>query len=142
MAQSNTITDYVILKELGKGSFGTCYLVRSLVSNEVAVVKAVPFSQMGPKTQERALREVRIMKALNHPNIVKYFHSFLEDGTLYILMEFVAKGDFDMAKLLIVNAGADVDQPSPKGCSPLLYAARGGFTEIVRFLILRGCAEN
>lgn len=47
------------------------------------------------------------------------------------------KGDFDMAKLLLINGGANVDGSSPKGCTPLLYAARGGYAEVVRFLLMK-----
>jgi ankyrin repeat protein len=50
------------------------------------------------------------------------------------------KGDFDLTKLLILNANANVDGMSPKGCTPLLYAARGGYAEVVRFLILKGAS--
>ena len=50
------------------------------------------------------------------------------------------KGDFDMTKLLVLNGGAAVDGASPKGCTPLLYAARGGYAEVVRFLLARGAS--
>ena len=50
------------------------------------------------------------------------------------------KGDFDMAKLLILNGNAAVDGASPKGCTPLLYAARGGYADVVRFLLARGAS--
>jgi ankyrin repeat protein len=50
------------------------------------------------------------------------------------------KGDFDMTKLLVINGGADIDGASPKGCTPLLYSARGGYAEVVRFLMLRGAS--
>ena len=50
------------------------------------------------------------------------------------------KGDFKMTMLLVLNAGAVVDGTSPKGCTPLLYAARGGYAEVVRFLLLKGAS--
>ena len=50
------------------------------------------------------------------------------------------KGDFDMAKLLILNGNAAVDGASPKGRTPLLYAARGGYADVVRFLMARGAS--
>lgn len=50
------------------------------------------------------------------------------------------KGDFDMTKLLILNGTASVDGASPKGCTPLLYAARGGYADVVRFLLARGAS--
>jgi ankyrin repeat protein len=45
-----------------------------------------------------------------------------------------------MAKLLVMNGNAYIDGASPKGCTPLLYAARGGYAEVVRFLLLRGAS--
>lgn len=50
------------------------------------------------------------------------------------------KGDFDMARLLVINANASVDGQSPRGCTPLLYAARGGYADVVRFLLYKGAS--
>lgn len=36
-------------------------------------------------------REVKIYKELRHPNIIKFYESFIEDDYLYIVME-VVKG--------------------------------------------------
>lgn len=40
-----------------------------------------------------------------------------------------------MVKVLISRGGADVNQSSPKGCTPLMYSGRGGFHDCVRFLL-------
>ena len=45
------------------------------------------------------------------------------------------KGDFEIVKTLISRGQADVNQTSPKGCTPLIYAGRGGYSEVVRFLL-------
>lgn len=50
------------------------------------------------------------------------------------------KGDFDMTRLLVINARAGVDGQSPRGCTPLLYAARGGYADVVRFLLMKGAS--
>jgi ankyrin repeat protein len=50
------------------------------------------------------------------------------------------KGDYKMCILLVLNAGASVDGTSPKGCTPLLYASRGGYADVVRFLLLKGAS--
>ena len=50
------------------------------------------------------------------------------------------KGDLKLTKLLIERGGAKVEEPSPKGCTPLLYAARGGYHEIVRHLLEKGAS--
>ena len=45
------------------------------------------------KMQLAAVKEAKIMGTLDHPNIIKYYTSFLEGGYLYILMEYAQKGD-------------------------------------------------
>lgn len=48
------------------------------------------------------------------------------------------KGDFPFARLLVEKGGANIEEASPKGCTPLLYAGRGGFVQIVKLLVDRG----
>ena len=45
------------------------------------------------------------------------------------------KGELDLVKMLISRGQADVNQTSPKGCTPLIYAGRGGYAEVVRYLL-------
>ena len=37
--------------------------------------------------------QVQVMAALDHPNVVRYFDSFLDDGKLNIIMEYCDQGD-------------------------------------------------
>jgi ankyrin repeat protein len=45
------------------------------------------------------------------------------------------KGDLEMVKNLVSRGNANTNQSSPKGCTPLMYAGRGGYSECVRFLL-------
>ena len=45
------------------------------------------------------------------------------------------KGDLGLVKTLISRGQADVNQTRPKGCTPLMYAGRGGYQEVVRYLL-------
>lgn len=45
------------------------------------------------------------------------------------------KGDIEIVKLLVSRGRADSNKCSPKGCTPLIYAGRGGYSEVVRFLL-------
>lgn len=50
------------------------------------------------------------------------------------------RGDLKLSKLLAERGGAGVEESSPKGCTPLLYAARGGYHDVVRYLLERGAS--
>lgn len=45
------------------------------------------------------------------------------------------KGEIEMVKLLVQRGNADTNLSSPKGCTPLMYAGRGGYSECVCFLL-------
>lgn len=47
---------------------------------------------MGAKCQKEANNEVAILKSLHHPYIVKYYDSFIDDGSLNIIMEYCTEG--------------------------------------------------
>ena len=43
---------------------------------------------MGQRDRLDQLNEVRILASLYHPNILGYYESFVENGRLYIVMDF------------------------------------------------------
>ena len=87
------LSDFKILKELGKGSYGKVYTVRSYIDDNEYVMKKMELNHLKPKQQRECYREVSILKKVNHPNIIKYYSSFLEQENLYIIMEYAENGD-------------------------------------------------
>uniref|UniRef100_A0A3P9A9J3 non-specific serine/threonine protein kinase n=1 Tax=Esox lucius TaxID=8010 RepID=A0A3P9A9J3_ESOLU len=69
------IGNYRLLKTIGKGNFAKVKLARHLL------------------TGRELFREVRIMKILNHPNIVKLFEVIETEKTLYLIMEYASGGE-------------------------------------------------
>jgi len=82
-----------MLTRLGQGSFGTVHKVRRRADNNIYVMKLIPIGQMDSRGQQDSINEVTILASLNHPYIVKYYDSFIENKTLHIVMEFCDKGD-------------------------------------------------
>ena len=64
------------------------------------------------RQREKCLKEVDIMKKLNHPHIIQYIDSFIHKTELIIVTEWAEKGDL---KKLIKEKESDelqFDEPS------------------------------
>jgi serine/threonine protein kinase len=77
---------------------------------------------MKTQYQLEALQEVQILRTLSHPNIIKYYSSFFEHESLYILMEYAAGGDLyavcevmSLIELNVVREGAEEKEDNVVG---------------------------
>ena len=87
------LSDFKIQKELGKGSYGTVYTVKSSINSNIYVMKKMELTHLNPRQQTECYREVSILKKVSHKNVIKYYSSFLEKNILYIIMEYAELGD-------------------------------------------------
>ena len=69
------VTKPIHLDLIGKGAFGKVYKHYNELDDNTYAVKKILLTQ---EYANHALKEVRILATLNHPNIVRYFHSWLE----------------------------------------------------------------
>ncbi|XP_055719335.1 MAP/microtubule affinity-regulating kinase 3a isoform X14 [Salvelinus fontinalis] len=60
---------------------------------ESVAIKIIDKTQLNPNSLQKLFREVRIMKLLNHPNIVKLFEVIETERTLYLVMEYASGGE-------------------------------------------------
>ena len=87
------LSDFEIIKQLGKGSYGTVYTVRSRFDSNTYVMKKMELNHLKESQQRECYREVSILRKVSHPNIIKYYASFLENESLCIIMEYAELGD-------------------------------------------------
>lgn len=85
-----TIGPYVILDELGEGSFGTVYKAVQTVMNRIVALKVIEERHVSSETaRELFLREVIGLTNLSHPNISFAYDANRCDEFLYLAMEFI-----------------------------------------------------
>ncbi|XP_052393873.1 serine/threonine-protein kinase MARK2 isoform X13 [Carassius gibelio] len=84
---------YRLLKTLGKGNFAKVKLAKHVLTDKEVAVKIIDKAQLNSSSLQKLFREVRIMKLLNHPNIVKLFEVIETDKTLYLVMEYASGGE-------------------------------------------------
>ena len=91
----SSMNDFKIEKVLGKGSFGSVYLVRRIEDNKIYALKSVILEKLNKKEQQNSVNEVRILASVNHPNVIGYKEAFWDDSqnTLNIVMEYADDGD-------------------------------------------------
>ena len=88
-----SIEKYQIGKKLGEGAFSVVYQAINLTTNEKVAIKVIKKYQLDEKQRNSVLKEVNIMKQLNHPNIVKLIEFIENDNYYYIVQEVVSGGE-------------------------------------------------
>jgi calcium-dependent protein kinase len=94
---SGSFTDVYNLhpKSLGSGAYGEVWLCDHKITQETRAVKILFKEGMEPEDirNRSVFIEVEILKALDHPNILKVYEYFEDDEKYYIVMEYCKNGD-------------------------------------------------
>lgn len=96
-----TIHQYLILRTLGKGGMGTTYLACERPTTKGKPPQLLVVKEMNAdmakvaKARELFEREARILQALNHPGIPKFFDFFVEENKKYLAMELIHGQDLE-----------------------------------------------
>ena len=83
----NSKDDFIPLKKIGEGAYGTIITVKSKRNNKIYIMKIL--DKKGSNDDVYNKRELLILQKLNHPNIVKYYSSFEDNQNYYIIIEYI-----------------------------------------------------
>ena len=84
---------FLEVRDIGHGSFGRVVLATHNYDNAQYAVKIAKQPVTSEKEQHNKLREARILaKAVECPFIVKYYNSWVDEGHVYLQMEFCKQG--------------------------------------------------
>jgi len=78
---------YVPLETIGEGAYGKVFKVRHRVTGKTYAIK------MLKKKDIKILNEIKILRKLDHPNIMKVYEYFSSEYCWYFVEEYVAGGD-------------------------------------------------
>uniref|UniRef100_A0A8C4HFW5 non-specific serine/threonine protein kinase n=1 Tax=Dicentrarchus labrax TaxID=13489 RepID=A0A8C4HFW5_DICLA len=104
---------YSILQSLGRGSFGSVYLVqdnKATDGEELKVLKQIPLGDLRPDETVRATQEAHLLSQLHHPAILTFYHSFLEGDAFCIVTEFCQDRDLDCKLEEVRQAGRSLPE--------------------------------
>lgn len=83
-----SLGDYAILQELGKGGYGHVYKVEHTITGRREAMKVLAATGTNAAEQsERFLREIRLQASLSHPNIAVVHTAFWVNDDLALVCE-------------------------------------------------------
>lgn len=92
---------YVRLESnIGEGTFGKVHKARDMLTGQIVAIKKSKGSELDRNVGGigfTALREIKLMQAVRHPNLMGCLDVFVEGGSIHLVMEFM---DGDIRKLL------------------------------------------
>ena len=90
LAAGTKLGPYVVQGLIGAGGMGEVYKARDTRLNRTVAVKVLPHSlSADPFRRQRFEREARAISALQHPNICTLHDIGSQDGTEYLVMEYL-----------------------------------------------------
>ncbi len=92
-----SMDDFEVGKELGAGGFGVVKLAREKKRNFIVAIKAVKIDEVKLKTM--ALREVKILRSLDHRNVLRLHGVFWDSENMFLVLDFEQEGAV-LSKLL------------------------------------------
>ncbi|KAL7227973.1 hypothetical protein ACSBR1_022780 [Camellia fascicularis] len=86
------------LKKIGQGTYSSVYKARDLKNGKIVAMKKVRFVNMDPESVRFMAREIRILRKLDHPNVMKLegLATSRTLGSLYLVFEYM---EHDLAGL-------------------------------------------
>ena len=86
----NNIDNYIIGKELGKGSFATVKLGIHKITNKKYAIKIYPKTNMYDTEKRNSIKnEISTLKQLNHENIMKLYEVIDTKKNIYLILEYI-----------------------------------------------------
>ncbi|EYC19826.1 hypothetical protein Y032_0023g738 [Ancylostoma ceylanicum] len=78
---------YEKLGKIGEGSYGVVYKCRNRDNGQIVAIKKFVETEDDPQIKKIALREIRMLKQLKHPNLVSLLEVFKRNRKLHLVFE-------------------------------------------------------
>lgn len=88
-----SVGNYQFVKTLGEGNFAKVKLAKHKITGTEVAIKIIDKTQLDEKKLSKLYREVRIMKMLHHPHIVKLYEVVETKHTVFLVMEYSSGGE-------------------------------------------------
>ncbi|XP_069969753.1 serine/threonine-protein kinase SIK1 [Penaeus vannamei] len=84
---------YDIEKTIGKGNFAVVKLARHRITKTEVAIKIIDKSQLDATNLQKVHREVKVLKTLDHPHIIKLYQVMESKNMIYLVSEYASNGE-------------------------------------------------
>nr|KAG5714827.1 hypothetical protein BaRGS_000315 [Batillaria attramentaria] len=100
--------DYVKIEKIGEGTYGVVYKGRHKKTNRMVALKKIRLESDEEGVPSTAVREISLLRELQHPNIVSLEDVLMQENKLYLVFEFLS---MDLKKYMdSIPAGQPMDK--------------------------------
>ncbi len=91
---------YQKMEKIGEGTYGVVYKAKDRVTGEIIALKKIRLEAEDEGIPSTAIREISLLKELQHPNIVRLYDVVHTERKLTLVFEFL---DQDLKKVRFEN---------------------------------------
>lgn len=92
---------YQKMEKIGEGTYGVVYKAKDRVTGEIIALKKIRLEAEDEGIPSTAIREISLLKELQHPNIVRLYDVVHTERKLTLVFEFL---DQDLKKVRMCQA--------------------------------------
>ncbi|XP_063239591.1 cyclin-dependent kinase 1 isoform X2 [Bacillus rossius redtenbacheri] len=78
------------IEKIGEGTYGVVYKAKNKKTGEMVAMKKIRLENEDEGVPSTAIREISLLKELQHPNIVRLEDVLMEEPRLYLIFEFLS----------------------------------------------------
>lgn len=107
MSSSQTghkLEDFVKIEKIGEGTYGVVFKGKNTKTGEIVAMKKIRLESEDEGVPSTAIREISLLKELQHPNIVCLMDVLMQEAKLYLIFEFLT---MDLKKYMDTNIPKD-----------------------------------
>lgn len=83
------LSDYVKIEKIGEGTYGVVYKGKNKITNQLVALKKIRLENDEEGVPSTAIREISLLRELQHPNIVSLQDVLMQENKLYLVFEFL-----------------------------------------------------
>jgi len=98
------LEDFTKIEKIGEGTYGVVFKGRNKNTGEIVAMKKIRLESEDEGVPSTAIREISLLKELQHPNIVCLSDVLMQEAKLYLIFEFLT---MDLKKYMDSNIPKD-----------------------------------